>query len=242
MRDPMPRKSTSARRRRSRSNRKPSATCSPRRRARARSSRASNGATRSSFDPRRQRGALPARAGCAIRSRARRAGRHRILEPTPVSRSPIPGRATPSIFVRGYEDDGKARAPIDVDWSASRGSMAPSSAMPGPAQLPEMVNALLEHGRVRTNRPRSSSTARLAQQESIVGTLGTSCRRSKPPTNGAPASCVVGRVVGLREHLRWFDCEAALRPADSRDAAARSGGRDGPSSSSRSAAKRSKRR
>ena len=48
----------------------------------------------------------------------------------------------------GYEDDGKARAPIDVDWSAWRGSMAPSSATPGPAQLPQMVaTRCSSHGR-----------------------------------------------------------------------------------------------
>ena len=59
---------------------------------------------------RRRRSAVPARAGRPLRSRARRSGRHRRSPAMPASRSPIPAAATRSTFVRGHEDEGKARA------------------------------------------------------------------------------------------------------------------------------------
>ena len=39
-------------------------------------------------------------------------------------------------------------------------------------------------------------------QETIVATLGTIAERARPQD---AAMLVIGRVAGLREHLRWFD-------------------------------------
>ena len=56
-----------------------------------------------------------------------------------------------------------------------------------------------------------------------------------------PAILVVGRVVGFRDHLRWFDARPLFGKRGAGHAAARSGGRDGRSAAG-SAPKRSKRR
>ena len=45
----------------------------------------------------------------------------------------------------------------------------------------------------------------LPAQETIQATLGELAAMSKQPKFRDPAMLVVGRVAGLREHLRWFD-------------------------------------
>jgi uroporphyrinogen III methyltransferase/synthase len=68
-----------------------------------------------------------------------------------------------------------------------------------------MVNALLSHGRAADEPAALIFGGTLAQQESLVGTLDTIVSTVKSPNDRRAGVLVVGRVVGLREHLRWFD-------------------------------------
>ena len=123
-------RSTSATRRRSRSSRKRSVICSRKKRARARRSRGSSGAIRSSSTPAAPKALFLHEQG--VRFEVVPGVPVGIAVPrTPACRSPTPGGGDTITFIRGYEDEGKAERDIDVDWtSLSRASTARSSAMP----------------------------------------------------------------------------------------------------------------
>jgi uroporphyrinogen III methyltransferase/synthase len=114
-----------------------------------------------------------------------------------------PGAGDTLTFVRGYEDDGKARP--TVDWNCLARLDGAIVCYAGPTQLPQMVNALIAHGRPADEPAALIFSGTLAQQESLVGTLDTIVASVKPPNDRRAGILVVGRVVGLREHLRWFD-------------------------------------
>ena len=46
------------------------------------------------------------------------------------------------------------------------------------------------------------------EQETVEGTLGTIAQKAREAGLKAPATLIVGEVVRLRSHLRWFDLEA----------------------------------
>ena len=52
----------------------------------------------------------------------------------------------------------------------------------------------------------------LACQETIVGTLATIAADVAAAGLGSPAVAVVGDVVRLRDHLRWYDVDPADDP------------------------------
>ena len=114
-----------------------------------------------------------------------------------------PGAGDTLTFVRGHEDDGKART--SVDWASLAQLDGTIVCYAGPSQLRQMVNALLSHGRPADEPAALIFNGTLAQQESIVATLATLVAAVKPPNDRRAGILVVGRVVGLREHLRWFD-------------------------------------
>jgi uroporphyrinogen III methyltransferase/synthase len=106
-------------------------------------------------------------------------------------------------FVRGFEDEGRA-AP-SVDWGALAKLEGTVVSYAGPKQLTAMIEALLSHGRPAEESAAIISGGTLLTQQTITGTLqqlAASFRESGPR---GPALLVVGNVVGLRDHLRWFD-------------------------------------
>ena len=113
-----------------------------------------------------------------------------------------PGSGDTVTFVRGHEDEGREKARID--WTALAKLDGTIVSYAGPQQLPKMLQrADRSRPIARSNRPRSSSTAR--------------CRRSAPSparspswraAQGMPVGAgllVVGKVVNFRDHVRWFD-------------------------------------
>jgi uroporphyrinogen III methyltransferase / synthase len=114
-----------------------------------------------------------------------------------------PGAGDTLTFVRGYEDDGKAQS--SVDWASLARLEGTIACYAGPTQLPEMVNALLSHGRPSDEPAALIFSGTVAQQQSIIATLDTIVGAVKSPNDRRAGILVIGRVVGLREHLRWFD-------------------------------------
>ena len=205
----------------SRSNRTRSATCSPKRRARARPSSRLKWGDPFVFDsggkealflheqgiPFEVVPGIPAAIGVpGVRRRAR---------------SRIRARGDTLTFVRGHE--GEVDAPPDVDWSQPR--------------------AARRHARLLRRRAaawrdrRSAAVARTAGRRPAALIYDGTCRRrrrspGRSPTSraagahdGVAAVLVVGRVAGLREHLRWFDERPLFGKPHRRHAAARAGGR-----------------
>ena len=114
-----------------------------------------------------------------------------------------PGGGDTLTFVRGHEDDGKA--PASIDWASLAHLDGTIVCYAGPQQLPQMLAALISHGRPPDDAAAIVYDGTLPTQETIVGTIEELVAAVKQSTDRRPAILVVGRVAALREHLRWFD-------------------------------------
>jgi uroporphyrinogen III methyltransferase/synthase len=114
-----------------------------------------------------------------------------------------PGGGDTVTFIRGHEDEGKT--PASIDWSSLARLDGALVCYAGPQQLPEMLNALLTHGRPSEDSAAVVYDGTLPTQQTIAGTLREVANAVEQSTDHRPATLVVGRVVALREHLRWFD-------------------------------------
>ncbi|MEZ5293127.1 MAG: uroporphyrinogen-III C-methyltransferase [Vicinamibacterales bacterium] len=106
-------------------------------------------------------------------------------------------------FVRGHEagNGGKLR----VNWTNLAKLDGTIAAHGGRAELASIARGLLDHGRAADERAAIVHAGTLAGQQTELATLREISRRlDEDPLDGS-ATLVVGKVVGLREHLRWFD-------------------------------------
>jgi uroporphyrinogen III methyltransferase/synthase len=114
-----------------------------------------------------------------------------------------PGGGDTLTFVRGHEDEGKARS--SVDWNSLARLDGTIVCYAGPEQLPHMLSALLSHGRPAEDSAALIYDGTLATQQTTLGSLAEIARHVRESNDRRPATLVVGRVAALREHLRWFD-------------------------------------
>src|SRR5215472_13873459 len=114
-----------------------------------------------------------------------------------------PGAGDTLTFVRGHEDDGKTRA--SIDWTSLARLDGTIVCYAGPDQLPQMLHALLTHGRPADEPAAVVYDGTLPTQTTITGTLADIEKQLRERDDRRPAVLVVGRVAALREHLRWFD-------------------------------------
>jgi uroporphyrinogen III methyltransferase/synthase len=68
-----------------------------------------------------------------------------------------------------------------------------------------MVKELLANGRPAEESAAIISKGTLLSQETVTGTLGQLSDRLRDKLPSSASMLVVGKVVGLRDHLRWFD-------------------------------------
>jgi len=114
-----------------------------------------------------------------------------------------PGGGDTLTFVRGHEDEGKTR--ISIDWASLAKLDGTIVCYAGPQQVPTVLHALLTHGRPPADSVAVIYDGTLPTQETRVGTLDELAGAMRESSDRRPAVLVVGRVVALREHLRWFD-------------------------------------
>jgi uroporphyrinogen III methyltransferase / synthase len=114
-----------------------------------------------------------------------------------------PGGGDTLTFVRGHEDEGRTRATID--WASLARLDGTIVCYAGPRQLPTMLDALLSHGRPGGDSAAIIYGGTLPTQETHLGSIDELLRLTRDSSERRPAILVVGRVAGLREHLRWFD-------------------------------------
>jgi len=107
-------------------------------------------------------------------------------------------------LIRGYED-GKAQRDIDVDWTSLSRLDGTLICYAGPQQIPRIVNQLIAHGRPPGESAAVIYDGTLPTQESVVGSLADIGDKLKRSADRRPGVLIVGRVVALRDHLRWFD-------------------------------------
>src|SRR6188768_2275231 len=111
-----------------------------------------------------------------------------------------PGAGDAVVLVRGHEAE-TDEAP-NVDWRQLAGIDGTVVAYTASKQIAAITGALLAHGRSPDESAALIYGGTMPGQATFVGTLGTIAGRARE--QGA-AMMVIGRVAGLREHLRWFD-------------------------------------
>ena len=115
-----------------------------------------------------------------------------------------PGAGDTVVFVRGHEaetDDAPS-----VDWQRVAGLDGTLVCYAAARRIEAVTSQLLAHGRSPEETAALIYDGTTAAQHTITGTLGSIAARARPQE---AAMLVIGRVAGLREHLRWFD-ERAL--------------------------------
>jgi uroporphyrinogen III methyltransferase/synthase len=111
-----------------------------------------------------------------------------------------PGAGDVVTLVRGHEAETND-AP-QVDWSRLAGVDGTIVCHAGAQQVAAIAGALLANGRPGEESAALIYEGTLSGQTTIVAPLGAIAAAARA---GEPAMLVVGRVAGLREHLRWFD-------------------------------------
>jgi len=114
-----------------------------------------------------------------------------------------PGGGDTVTFVRGHESAHGKKA--HVDWASLCKLGGTVVCYSGPKQLPGMLDSMLSHGWSRDETAALVFNGTLPSQETIQGTIGDLADMARQPKFTNPAMLIVGRVSGLREHLRWFD-------------------------------------
>ncbi len=114
-----------------------------------------------------------------------------------------PGGGDTVTFIRGHEDEG--RAPAVIDWTSLARLDGTLVCYAGSQQLPEMLTSLLSHGRSPDDSVAVVYDGSGPTQQTIAGTLRDIAESIGQAADRRPAIAVVGRVVALRDHLRWFD-------------------------------------
>jgi uroporphyrinogen III methyltransferase / synthase len=114
-----------------------------------------------------------------------------------------PGAGNTVTFVRGFEDQ-QSRKP-HVDWASLAELGGTVVCYSGPRQLPAIVEAMLAGGWSEGESAALVIGGTTPLQDTIQATLGELRQLAKQPRYKEPGILVVGRVAGLREHLRWFD-------------------------------------
>ena len=114
-----------------------------------------------------------------------------------------PGGGDTLTFIRGHEDDAKARTAID--WAGLAQLDGTLVCHAGADRLRYVIGALIAHGRAPDEPAAIVYDGTLPSQETHAGTLAQVADVMKRSDDRRPGMLIVGRVVALRDHLRWFD-------------------------------------
>ena len=115
-----------------------------------------------------------------------------------------PGGGDTLTLVRGYEDE--SRTAPDIDWASVARLDGTVVCYAGAHQLLDITEALLANGWTADEPIVVVYNGTLPSQETVATTVGELRERLHAnPSRREAAILVVGRVVGFRDHLRWFD-------------------------------------
>ncbi len=118
---------------------------------------------------------------------------------------PLTHRGLSSSFavITGHEDPTKGESAID--WSRLATGVDTLVFLMGVSNLAEIVKQLVAHGRPAQTPVALVRWGTTPDQQALTGTLVDIVARVQAADFKAPAVTVVGEVVGLRPHLRWFE-------------------------------------
>jgi uroporphyrinogen III methyltransferase/synthase len=111
-----------------------------------------------------------------------------------------PGAGDVVMLVRGHESP--SDTPPALHWSTLARVEGTLMCYAGQAQIGAIVEALLAHGRAGDDAAALIYRGTSPAQQTITAPLSEIASRARA---GEAALFMVGAVVGLREHLRWFD-------------------------------------
>ncbi|MSO82508.1 MAG: uroporphyrinogen-III C-methyltransferase [Acidobacteria bacterium] len=114
-----------------------------------------------------------------------------------------PGGGDTITLIRGHEDE--SRTLPDIDWASLARLGGTSVCYAGAQQLPRILEALRAHGWPADDQAVVIYNGTLPQQDTISGTIAELLEELREHPRRSPATLVVGRVVRLRPHLRWYD-------------------------------------
>jgi uroporphyrinogen III methyltransferase/synthase len=115
-----------------------------------------------------------------------------------------PGGGDTITLVRGYEDE--SRTAPNIDWASLARLEGTVVCYAGPQQLPLLLEALLANGWPAEAQGVVIYNGTLPSQDTVTGTMRELLEVVRDhPRRRQAAILVAGRVVGLREHLRWYD-------------------------------------
>lgn len=116
-----------------------------------------------------------------------------------------PGGGDTITLVRGFEDE--TRALPKIDWESIARLDGTMVCYAGTQQLPRILEALLANGWAPDNQAIVVYHGTLPTQETVSGTLTQVLDGVRANPRRLAAILVVGRVVGFRDHIRWFDAK-----------------------------------
>jgi uroporphyrinogen III methyltransferase/synthase len=114
-----------------------------------------------------------------------------------------PGGGDTITLVRGYEDE--SRTPPDIDWASLARLEGTVVCYAGAKQLPKMLEAMQGNDWPLDEQAVIVYNGTLTSQETLSGSITELLEHVREHPRRGPAILVVGRVVGFRDHLRWFD-------------------------------------
>jgi uroporphyrinogen III methyltransferase/synthase len=130
---------------------------------------------------------------------------------------PVTHRDLNSSFtlITGHEKEEEYRDPAarnrataagssDIDW-ASIAKLPCVAFYMGVKSLPRICAKLIEHGKDPTTPAATIQWGTTPRQRSIVGTIADLPERVAEAKIGAPAITIIGRVVGMRDTIGWFE-------------------------------------
>ena len=114
-----------------------------------------------------------------------------------------PGAGHTLTLVQGFDDENRTIA--RVDWATLARLEGTIAVYATAQQMVWVIDAMLAHRRAADEPAVVIFNGTLSNQETVAGTLGELPDLMRQQTRRGPAVLVVGRVVGFRDHLRWFD-------------------------------------
>ena len=118
---------------------------------------------------------------------------------------PVTHRGLASSFavITGHEDPNKSDS--SIDWEKLATGVDTLVFLMGLGNLAEISAKLVKFGRPATTPVAVISQGTYPGQKVVTGTLKTIVQRVKENPLPTPAITVVGKVVGMREKIAWFD-------------------------------------
>jgi uroporphyrinogen III methyltransferase/synthase len=116
-----------------------------------------------------------------------------------------PGGGDTITLVRGFED--ASRTPPDIDWAGLSRLEGTVVCYAGSQQLPLILDALVTNGWPEDGQAAVVYNGTLPAQETLSGTISELAVQVKGRPRREAAILIVGRVAGLRKHLRWYDAK-----------------------------------